>query len=92
MHHDLVLQSMNTWRKFRTYRDVRSRALNTLYWDGILYMSWIIGERASFPYRGALIIAHQSVLSVLNMTVMVAAPASVDSIMPSDSVLIRFHQ
>ncbi|KAG8218209.1 hypothetical protein J3R82DRAFT_3771 [Butyriboletus roseoflavus] len=33
---------MNTWRKFRTYRDVRSRTLNTLYWDGIMYMWCVI--------------------------------------------------
>jgi len=33
---------MNTWRKFRTYRDVQSPILNTLYWDGIMYMFWII--------------------------------------------------
>ncbi|KIK81726.1 hypothetical protein PAXRUDRAFT_745258 [Paxillus rubicundulus Ve08.2h10] len=42
MTHELVLQSMNTWRKFRTYGDVRSQTLSTLYWDGIMYMFWII--------------------------------------------------
>lgn len=49
-----VLQSMNSWRKFRTYRDVSSRTLNTLYWDGIMYMSWIIGERSSLSRKEAL--------------------------------------
>jgi len=42
MIHEIILQSMNTWRKFRTYRDVQSRTLSTLYWDGIMYMFWII--------------------------------------------------
>jgi len=56
--YEIVLQSMNSWRKFRTYRGFQSRALNTLYWDGIIYMTWII------------------LLSVANMTVMVAAPVA----------------
>jgi len=42
MTHEIVLQSMNTWRKFRTYGDVQSQTLSTLYWDGIMYMFWII--------------------------------------------------
>ncbi|KIK81489.1 hypothetical protein PAXRUDRAFT_832806 [Paxillus rubicundulus Ve08.2h10] len=42
MTHEIILQSMNTWRKLRTYRNVQSRVLNTLYWDGIMYMFWII--------------------------------------------------
>ncbi|KAF8844773.1 hypothetical protein BDN67DRAFT_1007932 [Paxillus ammoniavirescens] len=42
MAYEIVLQSMNTWRKFRTYRNVQSRVLSTLYWDGIMYMFWII--------------------------------------------------
>ncbi|KAF8835906.1 hypothetical protein BDN67DRAFT_377504 [Paxillus ammoniavirescens] len=33
---------MNTWRKFRIYGDVQSQTLSTLYWDGIMYMFWII--------------------------------------------------
>jgi len=40
--YEIILQSMSSWRKFRTYRNVRSRTLNTLYWDGIVYMSWVI--------------------------------------------------
>ncbi|KAF8835901.1 hypothetical protein BDN67DRAFT_1072206 [Paxillus ammoniavirescens] len=42
MAYEIILQSMNTWRKLRTYRDVQSRVLSTLYWDGIMYMFWII--------------------------------------------------
>ncbi|KAF9224472.1 hypothetical protein BS17DRAFT_779861 [Gyrodon lividus] len=42
MAYEIVLQGMNTWRKFRTYRNVRSQTLNTLYRDGIMYMFWII--------------------------------------------------
>jgi len=42
MGYEIVLQTLNTWRKFRTYRDLRSATLNTLYWDGIMYMWWII--------------------------------------------------
>jgi len=40
--YEIILQSMSSWRKFRTYRTLQSRALNTLYWDGIIYMWWII--------------------------------------------------
>jgi len=40
--YEIILQCMNSWRKFRTYRGFQSRALNTLYCDGIIYMSWII--------------------------------------------------
>ncbi|KIK92365.1 hypothetical protein PAXRUDRAFT_830008 [Paxillus rubicundulus Ve08.2h10] len=40
--YEIVLQSMNTWKKFRAYRNVQSQILNTLYWDGIMYMFWII--------------------------------------------------
>jgi len=40
--YEIILQSMSSWRKFRTYRDIRSRTLSTLYWDGIMYMGWII--------------------------------------------------
>ncbi|KIK76383.1 hypothetical protein PAXRUDRAFT_835385 [Paxillus rubicundulus Ve08.2h10] len=42
MVYEIILQSMNTWRKFRTYRNVQSETLNTLYWDGIMYMFWVI--------------------------------------------------
>ncbi|KAF8835899.1 hypothetical protein BDN67DRAFT_376667 [Paxillus ammoniavirescens] len=42
MAYEIMLQSMNTWKKFRTYRDVQSQILSTLYWDGIMYMFWII--------------------------------------------------
>ncbi|KIJ19734.1 hypothetical protein PAXINDRAFT_68135, partial [Paxillus involutus ATCC 200175] len=51
--HEIVLQGMNTWRKFRTYRDVQSPILNTLYWDGIMYMFWIIR-------KGHVLLAHTS--------------------------------
>ncbi|KIK81494.1 hypothetical protein PAXRUDRAFT_832816 [Paxillus rubicundulus Ve08.2h10] len=33
---------MNTWGKFRTYGNVQNQTLSTLYWDGIMYMFWII--------------------------------------------------
>jgi len=42
MAFEIILQCMNTWRKFRTYRDVQSQTLNTLYWDGIMYMFGVI--------------------------------------------------
>ncbi|KIJ11467.1 hypothetical protein PAXINDRAFT_171778 [Paxillus involutus ATCC 200175] len=42
MVYEIILQSMNTWRKFRTYRNVQSQTLHTLYWDGIMYMFWVI--------------------------------------------------
>ncbi|KAF8554988.1 hypothetical protein OG21DRAFT_969343 [Imleria badia] len=65
MAYEIVLQSMSTWRKFRTYRDVRSRTLNTLYWDGIMYMWWIIAPR--WPFIASLLLGSSSILgSVIN--------------------------
>ena len=67
---------MSSWRKFRTYRDLRSRTLNTLYWDGIMYMWWIIGERSHGFLEETLIRTRKPVLSGGNMAVMAAAPVS----------------
>ncbi|KIJ60995.1 hypothetical protein HYDPIDRAFT_116502, partial [Hydnomerulius pinastri MD-312] len=39
---EIILQVMNSLKKFRDYRGVQSLALKTLYWDGMWYMFWII--------------------------------------------------
>ncbi|KAG6374877.1 hypothetical protein JVT61DRAFT_3606 [Boletus reticuloceps] len=72
--YEIILQSMSSWRKFRTYRALRSRTLNTLYWDGIMYMWWIIllsggnmavMAAAPIPYIPALDTAQVAIHSVL---------------------------
>ncbi|KIJ61007.1 hypothetical protein HYDPIDRAFT_42934 [Hydnomerulius pinastri MD-312] len=47
MIYEIILQGMNTWKRFRTYRDVQSSTLRTLYWGGIMYMFGIIVLSAS---------------------------------------------
>ncbi|KIK81491.1 hypothetical protein PAXRUDRAFT_832811 [Paxillus rubicundulus Ve08.2h10] len=66
MAYEIILQSMNTWRKLRTYRNVQSRVLSTLYWDGIMYMFWIILLTAA--NTAVLLAAPLSYISSLDTT------------------------